>query len=227
MSTRRFEYTVQLDNGLIIPAGAAAGKQLLSDVSGNATWKTVPTAYPNVLMSLAASSLPMPTGAAKAIGIAFRGVFQRAIVPVSGKLKDLSVFNGGTVAGETRLAIFDTGDAVAGKYTLLKQSAATVMAGAAAWQSFGALEEPSLTAGQHIMLAIMNSTTTATFDSTNTPIIGAATSLPAGYLPVAGGASPKLMGVRTFASLAYETITEAQLTGETTMPAFVIIGRIE
>ena len=39
-SIRRFEPTVQLDCGLIIPASAAAGKVLTSDASGNATWQT-------------------------------------------------------------------------------------------------------------------------------------------------------------------------------------------
>ena len=38
MATRRFEATVQLDNGLIIPASAADGLALQSDGSGNATW---------------------------------------------------------------------------------------------------------------------------------------------------------------------------------------------
>lgn len=38
MSTRHFEPTVQLDSGLIIPAGAGLGLQLTSDASGDATW---------------------------------------------------------------------------------------------------------------------------------------------------------------------------------------------
>lgn len=37
--TEHFESTVQLDSGLIIPAGAATNKVLTSDSSGNATWQ--------------------------------------------------------------------------------------------------------------------------------------------------------------------------------------------
>lgn len=42
MPIRHLEYTVQLDNGLIIPASAGAGRVLTSDGSGNAVWKTPP-----------------------------------------------------------------------------------------------------------------------------------------------------------------------------------------
>lgn len=38
MATKRFEPTVQLDNGLIIPASAGIGLGLTSDASGNGTW---------------------------------------------------------------------------------------------------------------------------------------------------------------------------------------------
>lgn len=39
MATRKYEHTVQLDSGLIIPASAGVGKVLTSDGSGNATWQ--------------------------------------------------------------------------------------------------------------------------------------------------------------------------------------------
>lgn len=38
MGTLAYKSTVRLENGLIIPAGAAAGKALVSDGSGSATW---------------------------------------------------------------------------------------------------------------------------------------------------------------------------------------------
>ncbi len=41
-NVKRFEPTVQLDSGLIIPASAGAGKLLTSDSSGNATWQPAP-----------------------------------------------------------------------------------------------------------------------------------------------------------------------------------------
>lgn len=38
MTTRRFEPTVQLDSGLVIPTGAAVGLSLMSDAFGGAQW---------------------------------------------------------------------------------------------------------------------------------------------------------------------------------------------
>jgi hypothetical protein len=40
---RRFKTAIQLDSGIIIPAGAAVGKVLASDASGNGTWATPPS----------------------------------------------------------------------------------------------------------------------------------------------------------------------------------------
>jgi hypothetical protein len=37
-NTRHFDFTVRLDSGLLIPAGAGTGLVLTSDSSGNATW---------------------------------------------------------------------------------------------------------------------------------------------------------------------------------------------
>jgi hypothetical protein len=48
--------------------------------------------------------------------------------------------------------------------------------------------------------------------------------LPTGYLPVTGGALPKLLGYHIFTELKYATITEAQLT--ISGIGVVIIGRI-
>lgn len=43
---RRFKTKVQLDSGLVIPAGAAVGRVLTSDASGNGTWGALITRYP-------------------------------------------------------------------------------------------------------------------------------------------------------------------------------------
>lgn len=42
-NTKRFEATVRLDSGLLIPASAGTGKVLTSDSSGNGTWTVLPT----------------------------------------------------------------------------------------------------------------------------------------------------------------------------------------
>lgn len=51
MATKRYEHTVQLDSGLIVPAGAAAGKVLTSDGSGNLTLQTPATSQADNLQS--------------------------------------------------------------------------------------------------------------------------------------------------------------------------------
>lgn len=40
MANKKFKTTVQLDSGLLIPAGAADQEVLTSDASGNATWQS-------------------------------------------------------------------------------------------------------------------------------------------------------------------------------------------
>lgn len=42
MAIRKFEYTLQLDSGLLIPASAGEGKVFTSDGSGNGTWQARP-----------------------------------------------------------------------------------------------------------------------------------------------------------------------------------------
>jgi hypothetical protein len=178
-----------------------------------------------VLLPIVACGSPQPYVLA-AIGTANRALAVRCIVPKTGKIKDISVWNGTTNNGNTRVAIFDTGDAATGKYTLLKQSAAVAQAGENKWQSLGSLEELEVTAGKEIVVMIMNSGTTGEYGLCEKTASGTATAeLPESYLPVTGGALPKLKGAHTFSSGAFETITEAQL--ELTERAMLIIGRIE
>lgn len=224
MATRVYEPKVEAKGGILLPSAGAVGRRIVSDASGNMEWKDVVASDPNVLMPIMAQQSPAAT-ASGIIATSFKAVFLRAVVPITGKLKDISVYNGVTVNGETRVAIYDTGDAVAGKYTLLKQSAATAMAGVNSWQSLGTLEELSLTAGQHILMAVMNSGTTATYGVVNGALVGAQ-QLPASYLPAAGGASPKLIAAHTFGSLAFATITEAELESGAVQKAVLSIGRL-
>jgi|ERR1035441_5879869 hypothetical protein len=63
--TRRFEATVQLDSGLIIPASAGVGKVLRSDGSGNAAWGALdleaPTAFTDVTSSRTVGTAYQPS----------------------------------------------------------------------------------------------------------------------------------------------------------------------
>jgi hypothetical protein len=186
---------------------------------------TSSSAITPVLLPIVAGGSPQPYVLAS-IGTANRALAVRCIVPKTGKIKDISVWNGTVNNGNTRIAVFDTGDAATGKYTLLKQSAAVAQSGENKWQSLGNLEELEVTAGKEIIVMVMNSGTTGEYGLCEKTTSGTATAeLPEGYLPVTGGALPKLKGAHTFSSTAFEAITEAQL--ELTERAILVIGRIE
>jgi hypothetical protein len=180
-----------------------------------------------LLLPIKAGGDPTPS-AAPAIGTAFKAVFQRAIVEADGKIKDVSVWNGAVVNGNTRIAIFDVGEAEAGKYTVLWESASTAQAGENTFQSLGA-PELSVTYGQHVLFAVMNSGTTGTYGRAGAaPTSSVASKLPASYLPSAGGAEPKIIGTRTFSELSFGgvgvKITEAQLLASAS--PCLVIGRV-
>lgn len=210
-------------------------------VSSSATLITAPNGTPQAAVEGALTSLAgnagnreimmpilsagcMAHGTATSKPGALKAIFSRCIVPQSGKVKDISVLNANTIAGETRVAIFDTGDAKAAEYTLLAQSAAKVQAGEFKWQGMGTLGELELKAGQHVLVAVMNSST-GSFTAL-TGIRKESAELPTGYLPCPGGALPKLLAEKTYGSLAFTTITEAELVaggGEAETPVSVVV----
>jgi hypothetical protein len=198
-------------------AAGAEGPQGTTGASGAQGAGAVP-----ILLPLTARNAPIATTTG-VIGLAFKAIFQRCIVPNTGKIRDISVWNGATVNGNNRVAVFDVGDAVAGKYTPLWEGAETAMAGANGWQSLGA-PELAVEQGQEIMLALMNSGTTATFGLYGSLLNTAAAELPAGYLPVSGGAAPKISAFREYTELKYAAATEAQLQKGGSLVA--ILGRI-
>jgi hypothetical protein len=178
-----------------------------------------------IFIPVVAGGFPLPA-ASSAPATANRGFFARAICPKTGKLKALMVWNASTVAGNTRLAIFDTGNATEGKYTLIAQSAAEAMTGESKWQEFPIPAEPEVIAGTEYNFAMMTSSTTATFGTCLAAISGSPYELPEKWLPVAGKALPKLAGAHTFSELAFSTIAEANLEGNATR-AFFVAARVE
>jgi hypothetical protein len=145
--------------------------------------------------------------ATEAIATANRGVFQLVRAPKGGSIREVAVWNGATINGEHRVAIFDTGQHVAGKYTVLWESAAVPAAGEG-WQVIG---DPALAVEPNALLffAIMNSGTTHLF-GTGTALVGTTASL-----PPAGYSVPRLLGEHNFGSLSFgaagASITVAQL----------------
>lgn len=60
---RRFKTLVQLDSGLLIPAGAAVGKVLTSDASGNAIWTAAGGIEGTQIFTTPAADYTIPNGA--------------------------------------------------------------------------------------------------------------------------------------------------------------------
>lgn len=183
---------------------------------------------PNLLLPIAVGGTPVVKENA-AIGTAFKAYFERCIVPSTGHIKDISAWNGATVNGNSRAAILDVGETEAGHYTVLWESGEVAQTGASAWQSLGA-PELAVKAGQHVLVALMNSGTTATYGKTATNFVANGNAqLPASYLPTPGGASPKLIGAHTFGSLSFggagAKIAEATVE-ETVAAIFMMIGRV-
>lgn len=186
-------------------------------------FREVAPSLDGVIVPIVGGGSPLPT-TLFAPGTAFKSFMSRAIVPKTGLIKDLSIYNGTTVAGSFRLAIYDVGEASSAKYSILWEGAETAMSGESKWQTGGA-PELAVNFNQQIMLAVMTTSTTATFGSKPPPPNATAATLPASYLPISGGASPKVCSTRTFAELKYAEVTEANMLG--TSSNVLIIGRVE
>jgi hypothetical protein len=183
--------------------GPEGGKGVEGSV-GPAGPGAIPVGLP---MSARGAPIATTTGT---LGKAFKASVQRSLAYKAGHIVDVSVWNGSTVAGSMRGCIFDLGEAAAGKYTPLWEGAEVVMSGANGWQSLG---NPALavTASEQFNIALMSSSETATFGVTGSLLTSGAGQLPAGDLPVAGGALPKIVGYHEYAELKFAVLTEAQL----------------
>lgn len=118
--------------------------------------------------------------------------FARVIAPRAGVLKDLMCWPK-TQLGNVAMAIYDTGDAEAGKRTRLYQSGSVAVGVASKWQVVAESPGVNVKAGQQLDIF-------AVFDSATVELgrwslaSGNVAQLPANYNKVPGGASPKLSG---------------------------------
>jgi hypothetical protein len=151
---------------------------------------------PGLLMPVL--SMGNPLGSSTLSLEALKARLVRCIVPRDGQLLDLVVFNRSEAKGNLRAAVFDTGQAAAETYTLLGQGATVKQGESFHYQSLGNLGSPALTAGQHIMLALVADTSgtevTGTFP-------GPASPLPTGYLP--GAVLPSLDFTAALGSIVF------------------------
>jgi hypothetical protein len=147
----------------------------------------------------------------------------RVVIPRTGTLHDVSVFVG-TASGNLIAVVYDTGDALAGSRTLLWQSASTAAAGASVWQVVG---DPALavTAGQQLDLGIMADNGTVTLGKGLAPTAAGAVQLPTSFVPVAGGALPKLTASMSPGSFApASAVVEASVS--TSGSLWQVIARV-
>lgn len=166
--------------------------------------------------------------AATAVGTAFKAYQALVVAEATGILKTLYIFNGNTVAGETRVAVFDTGQATSGKYKLLGQSAAVAPNGTNKWQAIELAAGVPVVAGQALVLSAMSSATTHQLGF-GTSFQGASNAaLPASVLAnVASGMGVvPWVGAHLFGSLAFADV-EKENFAESTTAALVVMGKVE
>lgn len=168
---------------------------------------------------LAAGSLVIQANMAV---ITNRRYVQRVIIPRSGKLRDIAVYQGAQ-SGNIRVAVYDTGDAAAGKRTRLWESGSVATPAANGWRVIG---DPDLdvVAGQQLDLIVCYDNNTATIGRYAVAFSAASVVLPVGFNPLPGGASPKLAASAGDSFTMPATFDEANLEGANSSPC--IIGRI-
>jgi hypothetical protein len=212
--------------GALQTANGAVDVVQLTTTDGK-TWRAavIPTstdAYLGIVRPVYAPGL-LPTSES-VIGTAKKAIVARCVVPRSGTLHDITVFNAGVVDGNHNVAVFDTGQAAAGKYTPLWESGSVAAAGENLPQVVG---DPALAVnlGDELLLAVMNSGTTHKFGQVASGGKAGWFRLPANFIPTNGGALPKTLGLHTYGELKYTAIEEAEMEGTATAP-IVILGRV-
>lgn len=146
----------------------------------------------------------------------------RVVMPKAGKLHDLAVWVT-TQAGNHRIGVYDTGDALAANRTLLSDTGSVAVAAVNAWQIVG---DPNLTvtSGQELDLCwLPDGASQIAFNAG--PTTPAQMLLPTSFFPAPGGALPKLTWTRAFGAFAFATpLAEALALVQGAAP--LIIGRV-
>ncbi len=154
----------------------------------------------------------------------FGQVFSRVVAPKSGTLTTMAMFVG-TSSGSVAIGVYDCGEASAGTYTQLLTSGSTACGTAANWQVFSGLSL-AVVGGRSYNFALSMDNATATFGRV-TGNAAAQNKLPTGFLPVTGGAQPKLSSGQTMANYATPMPTAiAEATMAEKGLTFCIIGLV-
>ncbi|MGO9759969.1 MAG: hypothetical protein ACLP1Q_01750 [Solirubrobacteraceae bacterium] len=155
-----------------------------------------------------------------------RARFRMMVVPKEGKITKMWIRNGTVAKGNTRVAIFDTGQKAVGEYSLLVQSTEVAQTGTNTWQLIE-LPEHTYTAGQVIMVAVMNSSTEGSYGTAKAPLVKTTAELPEGALGASVAvAVPKLVAGHTFATFEFAAVAVANLEAEAS-GGVAMIARVE
>jgi hypothetical protein len=179
--------------------------------STGATGGAGPGAYTGLLV-------PYHTGvfaatASLAIGEANKAIFCLMLCEKTGKLKRLVIPNGSTVNGNWRVGVFDCGIKEAEQYFLLAEEEAA-QAGTSKNQTI-TIPEVAVTAGELLMIGLMNSGTTGTCGTSGTFLAAANSELPSediavGLWPATMGVA-RLAGQHKFSEFKFKTLAKAEM----------------
>lgn len=184
-----FDLTTVYSSGVMVEEGGIMYLSVKASVGETPrlafhVWQSLgpiaPSGLPGVMMPIV--SLGSPLGGAQSTA-SFAGLVMscsRMIVPKTGLLKDIAVYNYSTGKATVAVALYDTGQVTNGEYTKLGESAHVTQGEALQYQSFGDLGKPPLVAGQHVVAAVLADKGGIEFARTTN---GPGGPLPAGYLP--------------------------------------------
>jgi hypothetical protein len=199
---------------------AINGADGLHAPTGKAVEESTMVPIPRLVTSLTSTN-PIP--AAVITAVAKRQYFARAIIPITGNLRDLSVWVE-AVSGNCMAAVYDTGDAIPGKMTRLWQSGSVAVGTGPRWLTIG---DPNLSVvrGKQVWLCVEFDNGTVTFGRASSAANVAASVLPENFNIVPGGQSPKLGGVIDQGSFEMpEKLEQSALVSTASIAQ--IIGRI-
>lgn len=229
------------DAGVVI-ARCPASQFVSAAGSAEVTWAPFLRAGTvNTFTTIGSGPSPTPVTTPLAVPLAIRAVQpdvanfgagtahlgHRVLISQTGFLRDLSLYVGTLVAGtQAEVAVLDTNTPTR---TILYKSGYVNLTSAQAWNKIG---DPGLlvTAGQHLdfSVALSNTSTVLWIGGLQNSVLNASSAqLPAAFLPVSGGAPPKLVWADTTSPRPYgatTTVAEASLADQLGCP--LVLGRI-
>ncbi len=204
-----------------------AGTNLVGEKGGTGSKGETGETGPSSIESILGLCLPLAYGpqvkigtASEVIAVAKKARFMLFVIPKATTKLKIWVKNGTVVKGNTRVGVYDTGQAAANEYTPLVQVEAA-QAGASAWQLLEL--EHSFTAGQIVVIGVMNSTTEGTYALYASLPSALCAECPEGAFGSGTAVTiPKLLAVHEFAAMEFVKLTAAQMEASGAAPMAII-----